>query len=292
MRRKILRLLAANRRTFSEILGQVDVESSHLSYHLENLSGLIRKRNGAYSLTDVGRAAVSLMSRVEEPATTGLLLKKSLLSLLRTSRRTWFVSVVALGLMISLFTNIYLISSNSQLNSILENEKQQVVNNVAFSLEALSSGGFNLPGPMTRVGYSNLSLVHLAIDQIVIKVHYGRESLHQLITLDLQHEKDLLIIDDLFKSFGRFANLLSMLIGENKTSTAVMLIERISNSVNDYPLQIGSKFRSAYGTVGRVHDSTLRLASEDADMLRNMVDEIMMQAVGSTRSQLSLKCER
>jgi len=68
IRRKILRILAANPRTFTEILEQINIESAHLSYHLENLGELTKKTNeGKYSLSDFGQAAVSLMARVEEP---------------------------------------------------------------------------------------------------------------------------------------------------------------------------------------------------------------------------------
>lgn len=68
VRRKILRILAIHPRTFTEILQKVNIESAHLSYHLENLGDLIKKtKEGKYSLSDFGQAAVSLMSQVEEP---------------------------------------------------------------------------------------------------------------------------------------------------------------------------------------------------------------------------------
>jgi len=67
-RRKILRLLTTRPQTFTEILEQINIESAHLSYHLESLGDLIKKTNdGKYSLSDFGKAAVSLMVRVEEP---------------------------------------------------------------------------------------------------------------------------------------------------------------------------------------------------------------------------------
>src|SRR5206468_4593027 len=68
LRRKILRILAAGPKTFTEILQQLDVDSAHFSYHLESLGGLIRKdEEGKYHLSNLGRAASSLMARVEEP---------------------------------------------------------------------------------------------------------------------------------------------------------------------------------------------------------------------------------
>ncbi len=68
LRRKVLRILATGPKTFTEVLQQVDVDSAHFSYHLESLGGLIRKgEDGRYRLSELGRAASSLMARVEEP---------------------------------------------------------------------------------------------------------------------------------------------------------------------------------------------------------------------------------
>ena len=68
VRRKILRILAIRPQTFTEVLQQINMESAHLSYHLENLGDLIKKtEEGKYDLSDLGQAAVSLMSQVEEP---------------------------------------------------------------------------------------------------------------------------------------------------------------------------------------------------------------------------------
>lgn len=67
IRRKILRMLAQKRLTFSEILDEVSIDSGHLSYHLENLGDLImRDPEGNYALSIIGLAAVRLMSDVEE----------------------------------------------------------------------------------------------------------------------------------------------------------------------------------------------------------------------------------
>lgn len=278
VRRKILRILANGPRTFSGVLGQVDVESSHLSYHLENLNGLIKKQNNEYSLSSVGRAAVSLMSKVEEPASTGLLVRRSLRSFVKATQKTWLLGIVVILLMVSLVTNFYVASSNSQLNSAVVNERWLVVQDVSFSLDSLS-GGYGLSGPLVRPEYSNVSLIAIAMNHIVINVHYGRQSLPQLINLDPAHQKELQMIDDLFNSFLRFANLLSLLSSENKTSRAVELTEQLSNRVSDFPRQIGSELRSAYGSLGRADESMLQLAVGDADMTRNMIDETIMQAV-------------
>jgi len=67
IRRKILRMLTREPRTFSEILEAVSIDSGHLNYHLEILGDLItHSPDGKYGLSSVGVAAVKLMSGVEE----------------------------------------------------------------------------------------------------------------------------------------------------------------------------------------------------------------------------------
>jgi len=66
-RRKILRMLAEKSRSFSEMLEELGISSSHLTYHLENLGELVSKmEDGKYKLSTFGEAAVATMSRVEE----------------------------------------------------------------------------------------------------------------------------------------------------------------------------------------------------------------------------------
>ena len=67
IRRKILRMLADKPLTFSEIQEQINIDSGHLSYHIENLGDLVMdNQNGDYKLSSIGVAAVRLMSGVEE----------------------------------------------------------------------------------------------------------------------------------------------------------------------------------------------------------------------------------
>ena len=68
LRRKILRILASGPKSFTDILQEIDIESAHLSYHLEGLGGLLKKTDESkYVLSDLGRAGLSLMTRIEEP---------------------------------------------------------------------------------------------------------------------------------------------------------------------------------------------------------------------------------
>jgi DNA-binding transcriptional ArsR family regulator len=66
-RRKILRMLGEKPKSFSRILEELGISSSHLTYHLENLGELVTKMDdGRYKLSTFGRAAVLTMQGVEE----------------------------------------------------------------------------------------------------------------------------------------------------------------------------------------------------------------------------------
>ena len=66
-RRKILRILSIKPKTFSQILEELSISSSHLTYHLEHLGELVAKtEEGTYILSTFGEAAVTAMREVEE----------------------------------------------------------------------------------------------------------------------------------------------------------------------------------------------------------------------------------
>ncbi len=66
-RRKILRMLSVKPMTFSQMLEELGVSSSHLTYHLENLGELVSKQEkGDYRLSTFGEASVGTMKIVEE----------------------------------------------------------------------------------------------------------------------------------------------------------------------------------------------------------------------------------
>jgi DNA-binding transcriptional ArsR family regulator len=66
-RRKILRMLSEKSMTFSQLLEELGVSSSHLTYHLENLGELVTKtESGEYKLSTFGTASVETMKIVEE----------------------------------------------------------------------------------------------------------------------------------------------------------------------------------------------------------------------------------
>src|SRR3990170_1423857 len=66
-RRKILLMLLERSMTFSQLLEELRMPSSRLTYHLENLGELIEKmEDGKYQLSSFGRASVAMMKRAEE----------------------------------------------------------------------------------------------------------------------------------------------------------------------------------------------------------------------------------
>jgi DNA-binding transcriptional ArsR family regulator len=66
-RRKILRMLSEREMTFSQMLDELEIPGSHLTYHLENLGELIVKmEDGKYKLSSVGEACCSIMKSAEE----------------------------------------------------------------------------------------------------------------------------------------------------------------------------------------------------------------------------------
>jgi len=66
-RRKILKMLSAGPMTFSEMLVELGIPGSHLTYHLENLSEFLTKmEDGKYKLSSVGESCVIIMKGAEE----------------------------------------------------------------------------------------------------------------------------------------------------------------------------------------------------------------------------------
>jgi len=100
LRRKILRVLALGPKTFTDILQQLDIESAHLSYHLEGLDGLLKKSpEGKYLLSNLGHAGLSLMTRIEEPVR---LVSPAFLKTARHLRiaRISFLAIAILGVLL------------------------------------------------------------------------------------------------------------------------------------------------------------------------------------------------
>jgi DNA-binding transcriptional ArsR family regulator len=71
IRRRILRMLAKEPMTFTDMLNRLGIESPHLTYHLDSLGVLLAKtERGQYRLSTFGQAAVSMMGWVEDAPKT------------------------------------------------------------------------------------------------------------------------------------------------------------------------------------------------------------------------------
>jgi hypothetical protein len=279
VRRRILRILEDGSRTFTDILEQVDVDGSHLSYHLDSLKELIKKENGKYVLSDFGRAATSLMSKIEEPEKKGSGLKKSVG---RIRPKPLFIFMTAV-LVLSIASSIYLQSVNSQVTSTFVETRYRFAEQVSASLTSLS-GIYTSDGwgpPLTfwthRDEYSNISFLDIGYQQIFRSSDSGHLSLLELMKLDPDHREHYEAVDELFQSFLNFTNSLSLLISENETSKAVSFVDRLYGNVRDRPTVIGTDFLDAYIYLNRVDRYALELASEGAKALQASVTPLTQE---------------
>jgi len=70
-RRKILKMLSEGSMTFSQMLDELQIPGSHLTYHLETLGELLLKMgDGKYKLSTIGEAACCVMKGAEETPNT------------------------------------------------------------------------------------------------------------------------------------------------------------------------------------------------------------------------------
>jgi hypothetical protein len=119
IRRGILRILSDNPQSFSDLQRLLKIESSHLTYHLEGLGGLLVKTEvGKYALSSIGEAAVSTMKCVEEPPKAYPSLKlpfghPHLMRLLSPNKSlSKIISIIGIVLLVSSFLFFYISSSS------------------------------------------------------------------------------------------------------------------------------------------------------------------------------------
>jgi Helix-turn-helix domain len=117
VRRKILRMLSEKPTSFSLMLDELGVSSSHLTYHLESLGELLSKTDvGDYKLSTFGEAAVSTMSIVEDAPDV-------------QSKQRWLVSLRWKSVFAMLIIGIVLLASFSilQYNALNQLSGEQTV---------------------------------------------------------------------------------------------------------------------------------------------------------------------
>ncbi|MCW4044110.1 MAG: winged helix-turn-helix domain-containing protein [Candidatus Bathyarchaeota archaeon] len=133
-RRKILRMLADKPITFSQMVDELGISSSHLTYHLESLGALVSKtEDGKYKLSRFGETCVSTMRGVEEVPTTQ---PQRFLSLAFKWKAILAAAVIAIVLLASL---AYIqTSSISQLAQEQENLRAELAEATAKYQQLLS----------------------------------------------------------------------------------------------------------------------------------------------------------
>ncbi|MCW4006976.1 MAG: winged helix-turn-helix domain-containing protein [Candidatus Bathyarchaeota archaeon] len=135
-RRKILRMLSEKPMTFSQMLEELGISSSHLTYHLESLGELLSKlEDGKYKLSAFGEASVCTMERVEEaPA-----LKSRSLFTLPLKWKTLFGALMVIVVLLAGFSAIQYNTLN-QLTSEQEALKSDLERVTAQNQQLLSWG--------------------------------------------------------------------------------------------------------------------------------------------------------
>ena len=138
-RRKILRMLSERKVTYSQMLEELGITSSHLTYHLENLGDLIIKdENGRYELSSFGKAAVTMMRGAEEVPDTRIK-RFSALPLKWKSLYAFFIIAIVLLASVSVIQFSSFNKLSSDFNALQKNYVDVVDQNRALLLSNTSN---------------------------------------------------------------------------------------------------------------------------------------------------------
>jgi hypothetical protein len=156
VRRKILRVLSDKPTSFSDLLGDLGVSSSHLTYHLESLGELVAKLDGGnYKLSTFGEAAVNTMRIVEDAPVV-------------QSQQRWSMSLrwkpifAALVIAIVLLTSFSVVQFNS-LNQMADSLNQlQDKNNQLLSFYASTNNPMNFLRDVIQLDLTKYDVIQLS----------------------------------------------------------------------------------------------------------------------------------
>ena len=99
VRRRILRMLNENELTYTQMLKTLDIDTGHLNYYLESLGELaVKTDEGKYRLSEFGKAAVNLMTGIEETEPAPKERTKNRFSRRKITRLSQVLSIVTLVL--------------------------------------------------------------------------------------------------------------------------------------------------------------------------------------------------
>ena len=115
VRRKILRVLSDKPTSFSDLLGELGISSSHLTYHLDSLGELVAKLDGGdYKLSTFGEAAVNTMRVVEDAPVVQTTQKWSMAFRWKPILGTLIIAIILLASFSVLQFNTMNLMSNEQ----------------------------------------------------------------------------------------------------------------------------------------------------------------------------------
>ena len=128
VRRKILRMLGQKPMTFTEIVGELEISSPNLTYHLESLGELVYKMdNDRYKLSAFGQATINAMKSIEEV--------REVEPKRRTVTSRW--RMFSIGLMVA----VILLASFAALQSNSINELASVQQSLTTEIQRLQAYG-------------------------------------------------------------------------------------------------------------------------------------------------------
>lgn len=135
IRRRILRMLDHQPLTYTEILTELGVDNGLLNYHLENLTELLRKEDdGRYRLSGFGYAGLSVLEKVENPASD----KAHTSPRFSQHQKTLFI-VLAVLLCVSLIGLFSIIRLNNGLEKTISSSSWRVLGQIDASFSSLSN---------------------------------------------------------------------------------------------------------------------------------------------------------
>jgi hypothetical protein len=207
MRRKIILTVGSHPSTYTEVLTSLGIETGHLNYHLEALSGLLIKRDdGKYTLSEYGLAAKGMLSRTELPSP-----RKG--AIIFRNKHIWLSSILLVLIMVS-GVSVYV----THVNQIREAE---LVRSTALDARSLFySSGDIIGGILASGKVSGAPLNKLYTDSVKLSACYGF-----LARIDAQNEARWMRVRGVAEALTDFAYLL-----DNKLTSYMILQMDVSNN--------------------------------------------------------------
>jgi DNA-binding transcriptional ArsR family regulator len=269
IRRKILRIMVDKQLAFSEILDILSIDSGHLSYHMENLGELVRHSpNGKYELSNIGRAAVNLMSGVEERPQLLTLTKK----LGGRKVRKALLGAVLVILAVSTTVNIYFYNSSQDLTKRIQGSTSETAIEFDFSLVYATN---------VLESEANSQNIHALIRYFNFYMQSAWDNVRTLRTYLLpSYENSLLPIEDLLRNvttagLGGVGDTLDMLASRTNFTIAVEAFKELNRLASGKFSAMGHEIANAFEYTGTfsIVSSRLDNAIQIANDLKSILEE-------------------